>query len=166
MEEKKTKNRIKIISSPTSESNHCQNMFPESWRHSKKHKKTKNNSSTLTSVPPLGLTVRYLLFFFSLESFLRSASHTDPCRISKPGKAAVGPGWLALRHRYTDGTLPRHCILSGESHVIQLDACVAFTGCRWKNTYGNDENLQKRCSLYNYWYYSLVLFQAIIKWPV
>lgn len=53
---------------------------------------------------------------------------TDACQNTQAGKAAAGPGRLTVRLRYTDGTLERHWILSGASHVTQLDAHAAFRG--------------------------------------
>ena len=109
-----------IISSP----NHCQNMFPESWKGMKK--KTKKTTTSRLSSP----TRSFLFFFPWIFPPLRLGP--TPVGSPKPGKAAAGPGKLAVRHRYTDGTLPRHCIISGASHVTPLDARVAFMGYGWK----------------------------------
>lgn len=82
--------------------------------------KRNNNSSTFTS----------LLRFFSppllVFSFSCAPSRSDPRRIPQPGEVPTGPGKLAVRHRYTDRTLPRHRILSGASHVTHLVAHGTF----------------------------------------
>lgn len=42
------------------------------------------------------------------------------------------PGGLAVRRRYSDGPPPRHCIISGASHVTRVDSRVAFLRFGWR----------------------------------
>lgn len=125
---RRTGNIYIIISSPS----HCQNMFPESWRRMKKTTTTRLSSPT-----------RSFLFFFSWI-FPPLRLGPTPVGSPKPGKAGAGPGKLAVRHRYTDGTLPRHCIISGASHVTPVRRSCCVHGVWVKKNTSSDKGTHAR----------------------
>lgn len=77
----------------------------------------------------------------SISSPLLGAPPSGSSAQLRLGPTAVGstsgetelltPGGLAARHRHTDGPPPRHCIISGTSHVTRIDGRVAFMRFRW-----------------------------------
>lgn len=85
-----------------------------------------NPQQQLSSPPPL----------VSFYSPLLAAPPPGSSVLLRLGPTAVGftsgerelltPGRLAVRHRHTDGPPPRHCIISGTSHVTRTDGRVAF----------------------------------------
>ncbi len=92
----------------------------------------KTKTTGRLSSPPRFVFHSPLLRVFVLPGLSSALLWTVPCLISTPGKAAAGPGRLLIRHRYTDGTLQRHCIMRGASHVTLLGARVAFKRYGWK----------------------------------
>lgn len=88
------------------------------------------NTTTIVSTP------------VSVYSPLLGAPPPGSCVLLRLGPTAASstsgetelltPGGLAVRRRYTDGPPPRHCIISGASHVTRIDSRVAFVRFGWR----------------------------------
>lgn len=88
------------------------------------HNSRKHRGNGIICPPPNAVVLQPVPGFLPLRSAV-----DRPLSKHAAGQGGRWPGRLPVRLRSSDGTLPRHWILSGASHVTQFDVGAAFMGC-------------------------------------